>query len=67
MTRGGIYGLIKDRDIWDTDFEEPGLDRKLTEKFAIKHRGSVRISKGLFYTKEEWEERRSKVLNKPLP
>ncbi len=64
---GGPYGLIKDRDIWDADFGEPKVDRKLTEKFALKHRGSVRVSMGLFYTKEEWEDRKKEVLSKPLP
>ena len=54
-------------DIWDTDFKEPRIDRNLTLKFANKHRGSVRLAMGLFYTDKEWGEIRKKVLGTPLP
>ena len=54
-------------DIWDIDFKEPRIDRNLTLAFAAKHRGSIRLSMGLFYTDEEWETIRKKVLRTPLP
>ena len=54
-------------DIWDTDFKEPRIDRELTLAFAAKHRGSIRLAMGLFYTNEEWEAIRKKVLGTPLP
>lgn len=57
----------KKEDIWDTDFKEPRFDRDLTLAFATKHRGSVRLAMGLFYTNEEWEAIRKKVLGASLP
>ncbi len=60
--------LIKDKDeIWDKDFSDLVIDRELTERFATKNRGSVRISSGLFYTKKEYEIKRKKILSEPLP
>lgn len=67
MARGKKLGFIKEKDIWDIDFNEPKVDRDLTKKFAHKHRGSVRISSGRFYTKEEFKTKKEKVLKKPLP
>jgi len=66
------FRLVKEQfkgkeDIWDTDFKEPRIDRDLTLAFATKHRGSVRLSMGLFYTDEEWKAIRKKVLGTPLP
>ena len=54
-------------DVWDVDFREPRYDRDVTLKYDFKHRGSVRIAMGLFYTPEEWEKFRTKVLETPLP
>jgi len=54
-------------DIWNTDFKEPRIDRNLTLEFSAKHRGSVRLAMGLFYTDKEWEAIRKKVLGTPLP
>ncbi len=54
-------------DIWDTDFKEPKIDRDLTIAFSSKHRGSVRLAMGLFYTDEEWKAMRKRVLRTPLP
>ena len=59
--------LLGKTDIWDIDFKQPMFDRDLTMMFSSKHRGSVRLSMGLFYTKEEWDRVREKVLNTPLP
>jgi len=64
--------LIKERflgkkDIWDIDFKEPKFDRDLTLAFSSKHRGSVRLAMGLFYTDDEWKKIREKVLRTSLP
>jgi hypothetical protein len=61
------FGSFLNEDVTDIDFGEAIFDRELTEKFAEKHRGSVRISTGRFYTKEEWEERRKELLKVKLP
>ncbi|MDY6904104.1 MAG: hypothetical protein SWH61_05395 [Thermodesulfobacteriota bacterium] len=38
-----------------------------TRKNALRFRGSVRISTGRFFTTKEYEERRRRILNTPLP
>ena len=52
-----------------TDIEpnEPLLDRNLTMKYSGRHRGSVRLSTGRYYTREEWEKRRIKLGKISLP
>ena len=62
-----VYGLFLKRDITDEDLGEAKLDKGLTFKFAGKHRGSVRLSTGRYYTKEEWQKRRKKLLQIKLP
>ena len=62
-----LYGCFLQRDVTDDDLKEPRLDRELAAKFSGKHRGSVRISTGRYYTKEEWERRRKKLLAVRLP
>jgi hypothetical protein len=62
-----LYGCFLQRDVVDEDLKEPKLDRELNEQFAGKHRGSVRVSTGRFYTKEEWNERRKKLTKVKLP
>jgi len=59
--------ICRDEDVWEIDFSDMKIDRNLTKKASVKHRGSVRISEGLFYTKEEWEEKRKRILDKELP
>lgn len=64
--------LIKERflgkkDIWDMDFKEPKFSRGLTMAFSSKHRGSVRLATGLFYTDDEWKKIREKALRTSLP
>ncbi len=63
-----VLGLfLKQKNVLDIEPSEPKLDKQLTIRFATKNRGSVRLSQGLFYTKEEWEKRREELRNKPLP
>ena len=54
-------------DVWDMDFSKPKIDRELTKLFSSKHRGSVRISMGLFLTDEEWEKIKEEDAKHPLP
>jgi hypothetical protein len=61
------YGCFLQRDVTDEDLGEAKLDKELTEKFAGKHRGSVRISTGRFYTREEWAKRRKELIKVRLP
>lgn len=62
MSVQNLYGLILNRDVTDDDLHETIVDRILSEKFAGKHRGSVRISTGRFYTQQEWKDRRAHLL-----
>jgi hypothetical protein len=59
--------FVGKRDIWDVEFKPPVIDRNLTMHFGSKHRGSIRLSMGLFYTGEEWDTIRERVLETPLP
>ena len=55
----------------DTDLPPMGsitdVSRENTKRYAVKYRGSVRISLGRFLTDEEYENHRKKSLAKPLP
>jgi len=62
-----ISETSRDTTVWDIKYKEPKIDRGLTYRFAVRHRGSVRISQGLFYTNEEWERKKEAVLAKGLP
>ena len=59
--------LLDGRDVLDDEPNEPKFDRDLACKYAGKHRGSVRLSMGKFYTKEEWEKKRETLLKLSLP
>jgi len=62
-----LYGCFLKEDVTDKDLGDAEIDRELTDKFAGKHRGSVRISTGRFYTRAEWAERRKKLVRVKLP
>lgn len=63
MEKGGE----KKKDIWDIDLGDIKVDKELTKGVAGKYRGSVRLALGLICTKEEFEEEKRRVLNRPLP
>lgn len=68
MTIDSLKGLfLSEKNVLDMELKEPKLSKALTRKFASRNRGSVRLSLGLFYTKEEWERRREKLAAKRLP
>jgi len=68
MSIDSLKGLfLEQENVLDIEPKEPNLDRMLTLRFAPRNRGSVRLSLGLFYTREEWEQRKKKLLAKPLP
>ncbi|MBU0568213.1 hypothetical protein KKC52_09235 [bacterium] len=54
-------------EVWDRNYPRVKIDRELTLKYANRHRGSIRISTGLFYTKEEFEKQKRDLLRKKLP
>ncbi|MEA1999301.1 MAG: hypothetical protein U9N61_08270 [Euryarchaeota archaeon] len=56
-----------DVDIWDLEFGELDVDIDLIQEFSARHRGSVRISMGLFCTKNEFEKEKKRVLSHPIP
>lgn len=63
-----LQGLFLERqNVIDIEPNEPKIDRALALRFSPKNRGSVRLSLGLFYTKEEWEKRREELVSRPLP
>ena len=59
--------LMEGVDIWDLEFGELDVDRNLIQEFSARHRGSVRISMGLFCTKKEFEKEKKEVLSHPIP
>ena len=59
--------FLKGKDILDVEPHEPKLDKSLTMKCAHRNRGNIRLSQGKYYTREEWGERRKKILKLPLP
>lgn len=58
---------MKDRDIVEADFGPMRIDREQVRKFSLRHRGSVRLSNGKYYTEEEFEDRKKKIFKEPLP
>ena len=44
-----------------------GLTLSMIRKFGKKYRGSVRVSTGRIWTQEEYDERRTRVLNRVMP
>lgn len=55
------------KDVTDVEPSEPNLDKKLTLKYAERHRGSIRLSLAKYYTKKEWDEKRKKLKGLSLP
>jgi hypothetical protein len=62
-----LKGKFIREDVGDLEPSEPKLDRNLTIKFSGRHRGSIRLSQGRYYTKEEWTKRRNKLQHLSLP
>lgn len=67
MSIENLYGCFLQKDVVDEDIKDAKLNRDLNSKFAGKHRGSVRISTGKYYTREEWAKRRKKLISIKLP
>lgn len=62
-----LKGIFIGKDVHDIEPNEPKFDKKLTIKFSGRHRGSIRLSQGRYYTKEEWEKRRKRLNSLSLP
>lgn len=65
LPKSGLF--VKDRDIVEADFGSMRIDREQVRKFSLRHRGSVRLSSGKYYTEEEFEDRKKKIFKEPLP
>lgn len=65
LPKSGLF--VKDRDIVEADFGPMRIDREQVKKFSLKHRGSVRLSSGKYYTEEKFEDRKKKIFKEPLP
>jgi len=64
-----LRGLIKG-SIWAREYPPIKVDEKFREAAIMqghKIRGNVRLAMGRFYTDEEWEKKRKKVLRMKLP
>jgi hypothetical protein len=62
-----LKGMFIKEDVRDKEPDDPKLDRNLTIKYSGRHRGSIRLSQGRYYTKEEWAERRKRLQNLSMP
>jgi len=64
-------GLKKPWEVRDVDYPPHRVITEATRQISIseqgRFRGSVRHVTGRFYTDAEYEQRRNKVLNHPLP
>lgn len=59
---------IYKKNAYEGEFFELSNDEKDSiEKFALKQRGSVRISSGLYFTSKEYKEYKENVLKMELP
>ncbi|MBI4287142.1 MAG: hypothetical protein HY671_01800 [Chloroflexi bacterium] len=68
MALDSLKGLFLGRqDIINVELGEPKLDKALTKRFSARNRGSVRLSLGRYYTRQEWEQRRAELVAKQLP
>ena len=65
LPKSGFF--VKDRDIVEADFGPMRIDREQVKKFSLRHRGSVRLSSGKYYTEEEFEDKKKKIFKEPLP
>lgn len=62
-----LKGLFVKGDVQDTEPNDPKLDKALTMKYSGRHRGSIRLSQGRYYTREEWEKKRERLNKLSLP
>ena len=61
-----VKGLfLKNQDVLDIEPAEPKLGKEHAGRFSARNRGSVRLSLGLFYTKEDWQKRRAELRQTP--
>lgn len=80
LLRGSIMSLIEEfhervghlvgGDVWNRDYAKLKItekSRELSKKGSRRYRGSVRLSRGLFYTTEERKRLRDRLLSVKLP
>ena len=57
----------KKTDVWDKDYSDIKIDREETSKFSHRYRGSMRMSMGLFFSNDEYDYWRNKILARKMP
>lgn len=68
-----VIELFPKKDIYvknadeDKKFQMSENDKQKAERWAATQRGSVRISCGAYFTSDEYEKYRERVLNNKLP
>jgi hypothetical protein len=65
-----LCGKFVEGDVKDMDFPEMKIDRNQINRYLLRTGISslpVRLAMGLFYTQDEWEQKRKEILSKPLP
>jgi len=63
-------GRLIEGDIWEREYSEAKIsefDRKALKESANRYPGPIRITKGLFYTADEYERKREALLNIRIP
>ena len=63
-------GHLIEGDVWEMKYPEVKISdsqRKSIEECAHRYRGSVRMTKGLYYTSDEYERRKKELLNVRIP
>ena len=58
---------IKDMDVSERDYKNFDIEESDIKDLKIRSRGSVRLAMEKVYTTKEWEEKRKRVLNTPMP
>lgn len=59
--------MVEKLDIWDKDYGEIVVDKEKTRRFSYRYRGSMRMSMGLFFSNNEYNLWRDKVISVKLP
>jgi len=59
--------MSDEKSVWDKDFGDIVIDREKTKQFSYRYRGSMRMTMGLFFSNDEYDQWRDKVLSKKMP
>lgn len=59
--------MSDEKSVWDKDFADIVIDREKTKQFSYRYRGSMRMTMGLFFSNDEYDQWRARVLSKQMP